>query len=509
MKILPIEKVREADAFTIENEPIRSIDLMERAATTCSDWIKKNINRNKKIKVFCGPGNNGGDGLVIAQLLSDKKYSVEVIVIRFTEKVSKDFNINFQRLEKDQNVKIINLYEKDELPEISKDEIIVDAIFGSGLSKPINGFIAEVINQINSSKAVIISVDVPSGLFSDTNSIESGGAIIKADYTLTFQSPKFAFLFPENDQFVGQWEVLSIGLHQDFIDSVDVKNFYVEKEYFKDHLIKRNKFNHKGNFGHALLIAGSYGKIGAAVLSSEACLRVGAGLLTSHIPKNGYEIIQTTVPEAMVSIDRSDEFFTETPDISLFNAIGLGPGLGKNELTQTAIKLLIQNSKIPLLFDADAINILAENKTWLHFLQKNCIFTPHPKEFERLVGKSKDNFERNEMQKEFSIKFNCYLVLKGAYTTITCPDGSCYFNSSGNPGMATGGSGDVLTGIILGLLAQGYHPKTASILGVYLHGIAGDYAAKKIGQESMIAGDIIKYLGKAIKLISDHTQIPF
>lgn len=503
MKILPIEKVREADAFTIENEPIRSTDLMERAATTCSDWIVKNINKNKKIKVFCGPGNNGGDGLVIARLLSDKKYSVEVIVIRFTEKASEDFNINLQRLEKHQNVKIINLYEKDELPEISKDEIVIDAIFGSGLSKLIKGFIAEAINHINSSKAVIISVDVPSGLFSDTSSIENGGAIIKADYTLTFQFPKFAFLFPENDQFIGCWEVLSIGLHQDFISSVDVKNFYVEKEYFKNHLIKRNKFDHKGNFGHALLIAGSYGKMGAAVLSSQACLRAGAGLLTSHIPKNGYDIIQTTVPEAMVSIDKSDEFFTETPDISLFNAIGLGPGLGNNELTQTAIKLLIQNSKIPLLFDADAINIIAENKTWLHFLSKKCIFTPHPKEFERLVGKSKDNFERNEMQREFSIKFNCYLVLKGAYTAITCPDGSCFFNSSGNPGMATGGSGDVLTGIILGLLAQNYHPKIASILGVYLHGIAGDYAAKKIGQESMIAGDIIKYLRKAFELIKD------
>ena len=501
MKILPIEKVREADAYTINNEPIASTELMERAATTCSDWIKKNISIKKKIKVFCGPGNNGGDGLVVARLLSDKNYSVEVCVIRFTEKASEDFSINYQRLEKYQNIKIINLYEKDELPEISKDDIIVDAIFGSGLSKPIKGFIADVINQMNSSEAIIISVDVPSGLFCDTSSIESGGAIIKADYTLTFQLPKFAFLFPENDKFVGRWKVFSIGLHQDFINSVDVKNFFIEKEYFKQYLIKRTKFNHKGNFGHALLIAGSYGKMGAAVLASEACLRSGAGLLSCHIPKKGYEIIQTCVPEAMASIDESDEFFTKTPDISMFNAIGIGPGLGINEKTQTAIKLLIQNSNIPLLFDADAINILAENKTWLHFLPKQSIFTPHPKEFERLVGQSKNNFDRNEMQKEFSIKFNCYLVLKGANTAITCPDGSCYFNSSGNPGMATGGSGDVLTGIILGLLAQGYHPKIASILGVYLHGLAGDYAAKKIGQEAMIAGDIIKYLGKAFRLL--------
>ncbi len=503
MKILPIEKVREADAVTIKNEPIPSIDLMERAASTCSEWIKNNISKNRKIKVFCGPGNNGGDGLVIARLLSDINYSVEVCIIRFTEKSSEDFIINYQRLEKYQSIKVINLYEKDKLPGISKDEIVVDAIFGSGLSKPIKGFIAEVINHINSSEEVIISIDVPSGLFSDTSSLESRGAIIKADYTLTFQFPKFAFLFPENDQFVGKWEVLSIGLHQDFTDSVDVKNYFVGKSYFKDHLIKRKKFNHKGIFGHALLIAGSYGKMGAAVLSSKACLRSGAGLLTCHIPKNGYQIIQTTIPEAMVSIDKSDEFFTETPDISFYNAIGLGPGLGNNELTQTAIKLLIQNSNIPLLFDADAINIIAENKTWLHFLPKACIFTPHPKEFERLVGKSKDNFERNDMQREFSIKFNCYLILKGAYSAITCPDGSCFFNSTGNPGMATAGSGDVLTGIILGLLAQNYHPKIASILGVYLHGVAGDYAAKIIGQEAIIAGDITKHLGKAFRFVKE------
>jgi len=276
MKILPIEKVREADAFTIENEPILSIDLMERAATTCSDWIKKNISKSKKIKVFCGPGNNGGDGLAVARLLADEKFSVEVIILRFTDKTSKDFEINFHRIEKYQDVNVINFYDNQKLPEISKDEVIVDAIFGSGLSKPIKGFVADVISQINSSKAIIVSIDVPSGLFSDICSIDSGKAIIKADYTLTFQLPKFAFLFPENDQYVGRWKLLNIGLNQDFINSSDVKNIYIEKNYFKKQIIKRNKFSHKGNYGHALLIAGSYGKMGAAVLASEACLRSGA-----------------------------------------------------------------------------------------------------------------------------------------------------------------------------------------------------------------------------------------
>ncbi len=499
IKILPVEKIREADAYTIKKEPIPSIDLMERAATQCFKWIKKRTDKNQKVKIFCGPGNNGGDGLVVARLLAEKHYEVEVFIVKFTNKFTEDFSINLKRLQDIGSVPVAEITENVPLPELNTDDLVLDAIFGSGLSRPVKGFIANVIRRINTSGAMTIAIDTPSGLFSDKNSTASGGMIIEADYTLSFQLPKYAFFFAENDKYVGEWHILPIGLMKEFIDTVDVKNFLIEKDDCSLLLKRRNKFAHKGNFGHALLISGSYGKMGAAVLAAQACIRSGSGLLTTHIPKVGYQIMQTAVPENMLSIDDSEEVFSKTPDLSFYNAIAVGPGLGKNKSTQNALKLLIQNSSIPIIFDADAINILGENKTWIPFIPKGSILTPHPKEFERIAGKSSDNFERNKLQREFSIKNQVYVILKGAFTCITTPRGQCFFNPTGNPGMATGGSGDVLTGILLGLKAQNYSSFNASALAVYLHGSAGDIAAKKYGYEAMKAGDIVECLGKAFK----------
>jgi len=502
MKILPVEKIREADAFTIKNEPIKSIDLMERAANQCYRWIKKHVDKSHRFTVFCGPGNNGGDGLVIARLLAQKDYDVDVIIVRFTENGSDDFDANLKRLEGIDILSLTEIREGDTLPEISTNDFVIDAIFGSGLSRPVAGFVAELIKQINTSGAITISIDTPSGLFSDENSSEKKGAIIEADYTLSFQFPKYAFLFPENDKYVGRWFVLPIGLMQEFTDLLEVENFLVEKWDAIQLLKPRNKFDHKGTFGHALLIAGSFGKMGAATMAAKAALRSGAGLVSAHVPQSGYPIIQTAVPECMVSIDENDKVFSKPPELGLYNAIAIGPGLGTAKASQNALKLLIQNANVPIVFDADAINILGENKTWISFIPAGSIFTPHPKEFERLAGKSSNNFERNKMQREFSIKNRVYIVLKGAHTCISTPDGLCFFNSTGNPGMATGGSGDVLTGIIVGLLAQGYHPKEACILGVYLHGSAGDVSAKEKSMQAMIAGDIIENLGKAFRKLT-------
>ncbi len=499
MKILPIDKVREADAYTIKHEPILSADLMERAATQLFQWIITNIPKEKNICVICGLGNNGGDGLVLARLLSKHGFAVEVHIIRYSDKTSEDFKINLDRLKKIKEIELFEIEKDNELPDLLNKEIIIDAIFGSGLSKPVVGFIANVIDKINESEADVIAIDVPSGLFSDKTNSDIKSAIIHADYTLSFQFPKLSFLFPENQNYVGAWTILPIGLHDDFTDTIEVKNFLVQHSDCRELIKPRYKFDHKGKFGHALLISGSYGKMGAAVLGSKACLRTGAGLVSVHVPKIGYQIIQSTVPEAMCSIDSSEHFFSDNINTSNYNAIGVGPGIGMDQSTQNALKLLIQNVSTSMVFDADAINILGENKTWISFLPKLSILTPHPKEFERLTTKVNNDFERNQIQREFSVKHQVYLVLKGAHTAITCPDGSCYFNSSGNPGMATAGSGDVLTGIILGLLSQNYHPKVAVILGVYLHGLAGDIAAEKIGMQAMIAGDINKYLGKAFK----------
>lgn len=505
MKLLTSKQIREADKYTVENEPIPSIDLMERASNRCIEWLlEKYRERNPFFKVFVGPGNNGGDGLAIARLLSDNDFSVTVFVLKITDKFSDDFKTNLERLKALQEVKIKELSEEKPFPPIDPDDVVIDALFGTGLSRSLTGFAASVINYLNEFAEEIVSVDTPSGLFSEGVVIEKGNdiSIIHADYTLTFQFPKLSFLLPENQPFVGNWEILDINLHKEFIDSVQTPYFFIDQQDIRKRLRKRKKFSHKGTFGHGLIIAGSYGMIGAAILSTKAALRTGVGLITTHIPRYGYEILQTSIPEALISIDRSDIIFTESPDISAYSAIGVGPGLDKKTNSQKALKELLESVKSPLVLDADALNMISLNKDWLGLIPENTILTPHPREFERLVGKSENSLDRINKQLEFSEKHKVYIVLKGAHTSISTPDKMLFFNSSGNPGMATAGSGDVLTGIILSLLAQGYKQEDACLMGVYLHGLAGDITLEMQSQESTIASDIIENIGKAYKIIN-------
>ncbi|MEZ5082058.1 MAG: NAD(P)H-hydrate dehydratase [Bacteroidales bacterium] len=506
MKILPINKIQEADVYTIKHEPIADIDLMERAATELFDWIVANSKPDRKFNIFCGLGNNAGDGFALGRMLANAGIEVSINTFWYADKMSPSCKINYERAKKIPGLSMLDIKEGAELPQINEKEVVIDALFGSGLTRPVKGFLGKVVNHINNSKAVVIAIDAPSGFFCDESNTTNDGAIIKADYTLTFQFPKFGFLFPENDQYVGHWEVLNIGLHPQYINAVDVNNYFVLGEDVRPVVKKRGKFSHKGNYGHGLLIAGSYGKMGAAVLASKAGLKAGAGLITTHVPSIGYPILQAATPEVMVSIDEDKMVFSNHPELAGYTAIAIGPGIGTDKKTGSALKLLIQNSALPLIFDADAINILANNKTWIPFITKARIFTPHPKYLERLVGGSKDDFDRNKKQLDFSIQYGMYVILKGAHTAITCPDGSCYFNSTGNPGMATGGSGDVLTGILLGLAAQGYSPKETCILGVYLHGLAADLASEKWGYEALMAGNITHNLGKAYKKLTSHIK---
>ncbi len=517
MKILPVEKIREADAFTIENEPVDSVDLMERAASKVYEWFMKRCKTKEvSVKIFCGIGNNGGDGLALARMLYFSGIIPQVFIVRYSDKMSRDCEINFDRLKESRDVTPVaseslvpmyDIFSEDDFPQIYDNDIIIDAIFGSGLNRPIEGFTAELIKYINKSNAIKIAIDIPSGLFacggqqSTVNSQQhspiargsqlTAHSILKADYTLTFQFPKLAFMFPEYDAFVGKWEVLDIKLHKAFIDNVETLNFYTTEDVVKPIIRKRTKFSHKGTYGHALLVAGSLGKTGAALLAAEACLRTGVGLLTAHLPKDALLPMQVYLPEAMTDIDESDTHCTKINDILPYTAIGVGPGLGKNEETVTLLKKIIQEATQPLVLDADALNIIADNPTWLSFLPDNTILTPHPKEFDRMFGMTNNSFERLELQRKMSVVHNIIIVQKGAHTAITFPNGTCFFNSTGNPGMATAGSGDVLTGMILSLLAQRYTPQEAALLGVYLHGKAGDVAAEKLGMESMIARDII------------------
>jgi NAD(P)H-hydrate epimerase len=499
MKILSVENIREADAFTIKNEPISSIDLMERAGTNCAKWIRKKLNKKQSTYVFVGPGNNGGDGLVIARKLFDKGYDVKVVLILFTEHFSDDFSVNLSRVNELKDIEQIEVRKKEELPLIKENSIIIDAIFGSGLSRNVEGLAADTINHINNNPSVVIAIDIPSGLYADKIADTKNQTLVFADYTLSLQFPKYSFMFAEMEHIIGQLIIIPIGLHPAFINNIAAKGNLLEATDAAQILRPRAKFSHKGTYGHALLIAGSYGKMGAASLAAKASLRSGLGLLTAHIPASGVNILQINAPECMLSIDENEKHFNTLPKLDPYQAIGIGPGLGMEKQSQNALKLLIQEFKAPIVFDADALNILSENKTWLSFLPKNSILTPHPKEFERLAGKSSHSMERVQKQLEFARKHQVIVVLKSAHTSIATPDGQLFFNSSGNPGMATAGSGDVLTGIILGLLSQNYQAIEAAILGVYLHGLAGDFAADKKGFEALIAGDIIEYLGKAFK----------
>lgn len=503
MKIFSVAQIRAVDSFTIANEPIKSVDLMERAAVTCADFIKSNYQKHHKVHVFCGTGNNGGDGLAISRLLLEAKYNVITYIVNFSSSFSPDFIVNKARLVKLKHHKLIEINISNEVSPISDSDIIIDAIFGSGLNKPVVGLAAEVIDKINVSRARVIAIDIPSGLFADDNT-GNNGAIIYATTTLSFQFPKLSFLFAANHKYVGKWHSLPIGLHKGFIESEPTAYFYLEQDDVA-HLLKlRNKFAHKGNYGHALLIAGSLGKIGAAVLASKAALHAGCGLLTAYIPQCGYNILQTALPEAMVSVANDVNIIDNLPDVTTYNSIAIGPGIDNHADTAKQLKLLIQNTTVPLIIDADGLNILSENKTWLSFLPPGSILTPHPKEFERIAGKTATDIERLDLQREFSIKYRIYVIYKGAYSSISTPEGHIYFNSTGNPGMATAGSGDVLTGILLGLRAQNYAMLETCILGTYLHGLAGDIAAKQKSQEAMLAGDIILAMGKAFKMLHNR-----
>ncbi|MDP4207659.1 MAG: NAD(P)H-hydrate dehydratase [Bacteroidota bacterium] len=501
MKILTAEQIRNADAYTIEHEPISSVDLMERAARCCAKWIRENLSSFCTIKIFTGPGNNGGDGLAVARKLCEEGLDVYVFMLAPSDKLSPDSLVNYKRLTDSYSAVGVSEIESNRLPEISKNDLIIDALFGSGLSRPLSGLAATVVNHINQSGATVLSIDIPSGLFSEANTPDRIGLIICADYTLTFQMPKLSFLFAENEAYTGQWTTLDIGLLAEGINGQSSPYFVVEKKDIAMILHRRRKFSHKGTFGHALLMAGSYGKIGAEILSAKACLRTGVGLLTTHVVSKGYAIMQTAVPEAMVSIDPNANIILVLPDNNKYSAIGIGPGIGTDPETGKVLHALLQQSKVPLVLDADALNLLACQRGWMDNLPPYSILTPHPGEFDRLAGKSVNGYERHLRQIEFAKKYQVIVVLKGAYTSIVTPDGLCWFNSSGNPGMATAGSGDVLTGIILSLLAQGYLPVQAALIGVYLHGLAGDLAANQYGEEALIASDIINHLGEAFKAV--------
>ncbi len=501
MKVLNTEQIRDADTYTIQHEPVTSVDLMERASLAFVRQLENDFTDNPlPIYIFCGNGNNGGDGLAIARLLLQQQHRVTVYIFD-NKKSSEDYQKNLKRLDKKYRHCIHYIKDIDFIDTLPQDAILIDAIFGSGLNQPVQkgSLYFDVIQKLNEKRfGKVVSVDIPSGLFADQH---TDGIAIQSTKCYTFQFPKLAFLLPENGRYVPEFSILDIGLHQAYIDKVQTSFYFLEQTDIQQVLHARSKFSHKGIYGHALIIAGSYGKMGAALLATNACQRSGAGLVTAHIPKCGYAIFQSAFAEAMCETDKNNLCISSIPDTKKYNAVAIGPGLGENPLTQKAFVSFLKRNTAPLIIDADGLNILSKNKILLQLLLANTILTPHPKEFERLAGKWKNDFERLQLQQHFSKKYKVIVVLKGAHTSISDINGDLYFNSTGNPGMATGGSGDVLTGILAGLLAQQYSPLECALLGAYIHGLAGDCALRTQSIESIIASDITKHLGDAFMIL--------
>jgi NAD(P)H-hydrate epimerase len=490
MKILSAEQIRKWDEYTILNEPISSIDLMERASTKCTEWIENAKLFDLRFKIFCGQGNNGGDGLAIARQLAAKNVDVDVFIAQAGGLGTNDFQENLNRLHSSP-VQIHSIHNPDFFPLIDEYDIVIDALFGSGLNRPLERLQAELVKHINSFGATVISIDLPSGMFAD--SATTSDAVIKATHTLTFQTLKLSFLLPENEQYSGNVSVLNIGLHNTYVTTVSSDYELLEHELLKKIYKRRKAFSHKGTFGHALVIAGEKGKMGAAVLCSRACLRAGAGLVTVMVPKDQFAIIQTALPEAM-AISHQE---METLDWTKYSTIAIGPGIGNKNDGAKLVKKVLTTFTQPLVIDADALNILAGHPELLDFLPAGSILSPHLKEFERLFGKPQNHLERIQLARKHAQNLSIYIIIKGHYSVLVCPDGPVYFNSTGNAGMATAGSGDVLSGILAGLLSQGYSSKEVGLLGMFLHGLAADIAVTTCSQEALIAGDITENLGKA------------
>ena len=492
VKILNTKQIRALDEYTIQHEPVLSIELMERACRAFVTWFIQRVDTTKKVGIVCGTGNNGGDGLGVARLLLEWGYAVKVWIVRGLVPESEDFKINLDRLKS--KVEILDILSETDKELFTDRHVIIDAIFGSGLSRPAEGIYAQAIRCINQTDALRIAIDIPSGLSADQ---ASPGEKIRADYTVSFQLPKLSFLLPQSYAFTGEWTTVDIGLNKAFIKNAETKHYLITARDVSKIIRPRSKHDHKGVYGHALMVAGSFGKIGAAVLASRAVLRAGAGLLTTHVPQCGYDIVQTSLPEAMVSVDSHKHFFTNDIDLEKYSAIGIGPGLGQEPDTVIAFEAILKGSKKAIIIDADALNILSTHHHLLKLIPEGSILTPHPKEFERLVGAWADDFERLQKQSDLSSKLKSVVIVKGANTVISAPDGNIFFNSTGNPGMATGGSGDVLTGILTGLLSCGYSSTDSAVIGVYLHGLAGDLAKLERGMEGLIASDLIEFLPKA------------
>jgi len=505
MKIFTGAQIRELDQYTIEKEPISSIDLMERASKAITRVITDEWDNHTPVVVFAGPGNNGGDALAVARMLCEKGYDVSVYLFNIHNNLSGDCTINKQRLIEGKKTKAFQEITLNfDPPKLSSDTLVIDGLFGTGLNKPLAGGFASLVKYINQSQAKVLSIDMPSGLMTEDNTYNIRANIIRADMTLTFQQKKLSMMFEDNQPYLGELRVLDIRLSHEFINNTASQFNIIEENDVRPLMLQRGDFVNKGTMGKAMIIAGSYGMAGASILATKACLRSGPGKVITHTPKRNYNIMQIAVPEAITQMDKEETYFSDPVSTDDFDALGIGPGLGTLENTAIATIAQLRRTSCPIVADADAINIISNHRAWMQQLPKEIVLTPHPKEFDRLSGGTSNGcYDRLNKARELAERLQAYIILKGHYSALCLPNGTVFFNSTGNAGMATAGSGDVLTGIITGLLARGYKQADACKVGMYLHGLAGDLAAKAKGKECMIASDIIDFLPAAFNRLND------
>lgn len=505
MKIFTAAQIHELDNYTITHEPVKSIDLMERAAKAIARAIMDEWTDRTPVVVFAGPGNNGGDALAVARLLAEEGYKVSVYLFNIHNKLSDDCATNKQRLIDGKRLShFTEVTLNFDPPELTSDMLVVDGLFGSGLNKPLMGGFASLVKYINQCPVKVVSIDIPSGLMCEDNTYNIHSNIIRADLTLTLQQKKLSMMLADCQKYIGRLRVLDIRLSPEFIEKTECNCSILEERAVRGMMMPRDNFAHKGMMGNALIVAGSYGMAGAAVLATKACLRSGVGKVTVHTPKRNYLVLQTAVPEAVLQMDHEETYFSESIDSTDYDALGIGPGIGQIENTAIALIGQIRRTTCPIVVDADALNILANHQAWMQQLPAGIIMTPHPKEFDRMAGSASTNdYERLIRAQQMAEHIKGYILLKGHYTALCMPDGHIVFNSTGNSGMATAGSGDVLTGILTALLARGYDKAAACQMAMFLHGLAGDLAAKEVGKESLVASDIIRFLPKAFLKLED------
>lgn len=500
MKILSAQQIREADRQTIQNEPIASIDLMERAVSKLFKSIDTSYADDTSFAIFCGKGNNGGDGLALARWLFQNDYYVQVFIVEHSKSASDDFLENLEILA-EIDVEVTSISDVSQVSEMDSDTVVIDAMLGSGLSRPLEGLLADVVKSLNAAENEKLVIDIPTGLFADDNSNNDFDSILIADVTLTFQCPKLSMLHKDTACFAGQIEVLDIGLDEDFIEAAHSDYSYVTPHEVSELYKPRSRFSYKGTYGHALLIAGSYGSMGAALMSGKACARSGAGLLTAFIPKCGVDVYQIGLPEAMVISSDKEEIVAGLPNLEKYNVVGVGPGMGTSVEAAQSLESLLDQFKEPMVIDADAINILAAKPKLLKKITPKTILTPHPGEFKRLLAVEKLGTDYLQALSNLAKKYSIIIILKDSITAIAAPDGTIHFMDYGSPALASGGSGDVLTGILTGLLASGYKPLEAAQLAVYLQGMAAHIASDETSEEACLATDVIQAIGKAFNTI--------